>query len=389
MKILLITSGFPKKGRIAGIWIPDLIHELNTLGCHIHILTQNCDHPKTEEETLWQGCDITYFKWQGGETPLVNILERGVSGIPIIFQFFIRGIYEGMRICRKWQPDILLAEWLIPSGFMAYVIAKLYKIPYAVRALGSDVLKAEQNPIIRMIVGRIAKSSHVLFADGFDLCKKTAALAGGKSCVFAATSRKLDFKRSGFKIPDNPGFFTTCTVGRLHPVKGQDILIAAARVLVERGIRFRSYIIGEGTEFDRYRDMIGRACLDDYVILTGRLEDGDIADFLHHVDCIVIPSRSESIPLAFGEAIAARKPMIVTSVGDLPYLVGKYELGYVIPPDSPVALADAMEKMSLHPRDRFFAEEKTYQELDAMLSTEGAAKVMFEALAACKGEERL
>ncbi|MDQ5985959.1 MAG: putative teichuronic acid biosynthesis glycosyltransferase TuaC [Syntrophus sp. SKADARSKE-3] len=386
MKILLLTSGFPKGERIGGIWIPELIRSLNHLGCDVHILTQNCDHSKTISETLWPGCRVTYFNWRGGDLPLISVLGLGISGIPLASQFVINGVLEGRKICRQWKPDVIFAEWLVPSGIIAYLIAKLTKIPYAVRTLGSDVLKAEQNGLIRIVARLIAENSAMLFADGFDLCSKTSNLAGGKPCVFAATSRQLAMLRSDFKQPMDDGIFTTCTVGRLHPVKGQDILVDAAKILAQRNIPFRSYIVGDGPERNRLQETITRMGLGSKVILTGRLEDGDIAELLRHVDCVIIPSRSESIPLSFGEAISAKKPLIVSSVGDLPYLVDKYGLGYVVPVDDTVSLANAIEQMHLHPRNHLFAEAKIYDELMTMLSSKGAAQTIYETIQAYQGK---
>ena len=380
MKILFLTSGFPKGERIGGIWIPELVRALNQLGCDVHILTQNCDHSETTSETIWPGCRITYFDWHGGDLPLISVLGRGISGIPLALQFVINGILEGRKICREWKPDVLFAEWLVPSGLIAYIIAKFTNIPYAVRTLGSDVLKAEQNGFIRFVARLIAKNSAMLFADGFDLCSKTSYLAGGKPCVFAATIRQLAILRSDFKQPIDDGIFTTCTVGRLHPIKGQDILVDAAEILMQRNIPFRSYIVGDGPERNRLQETITRMGLGNNVILTGRLEDGDIAELLRHVDCVIIPSRSESIPLSFGEAIGAKKPLIVTSVGDLPYLVDKYGLGYVVPADDSISLANAMEQMHQHPRNHLFAEAKIYEELMTMLSSRGAALTIYETI---------
>lgn len=384
MKILIITSSYPRSGRIAGLWIPELIRELNELGCNIHVLTQNCESQKAETEDVWSGCRVTYFPWEGGTLPLISVLETGMSGIPLAFQFIANGIHEAVRICREWKPDFLFAEWLIPSGFIAYIVAKRLNIPYAVRTLGSDVVKAEQSILIRSVARVIARNSAVLFADGFDLCKKTSSLGGGNACKFAATGRTLGSTRSRFRLPADNGIFTTCTVGRLHHVKGQDVLVDASEILSNKSLLFRCYIVGEGPESGQLQQKIDKAGLGDRVFLTGRLEDGDVTELLRLANCVVIPSRSESIPLSFGEAVSAKKPLIVTDVGDLSYLVKKYGLGYVVPPDDTVALADALERMIRLPGNHAFAEEKNYWELETMFGSEGAARTIYQSILDCQ-----
>jgi hypothetical protein len=76
MKILLITSSFPKNGRIGGIFIPDTVQALNKMGGVVHILTQNCDSTSNYSETLWPGCEITYFGWNGKDVALISLLKK-------------------------------------------------------------------------------------------------------------------------------------------------------------------------------------------------------------------------------------------------------------------------------------------------------------------------
>ncbi len=119
----------------------------------------------------------------------------------LVLQYLFNGFFAGRRICRSWQPDIIFAEWLIPAGFIARMLSLFSGIPYACRALGSDVYIAAENRLIRPVIRHIAGKSALLFADGFDLCRRTSALAGGKECFFAATSRKLDNKKEPGNLP--------------------------------------------------------------------------------------------------------------------------------------------------------------------------------------------
>jgi glycosyltransferase involved in cell wall biosynthesis len=377
VKLLIITSSFPADQRIGGIWIPDLIHELNHLGCHVHVLTQNCDHPRTAAKSLWEGCDITYFSWHGGREPLIDIVSKlTFINFLKIAHFFLSGIITGKKICQRWKPDFILAEWIIPGGLIALAISVVTGIPYAVRALGSDVLVATNKKTLKPFIRLIATRAAILFADGFDLCKKTSALAGLKECHFAPTNRQLTDTRSGFAVPEDDGVFKTVTVGRLHFSKGQDVLIKAVKILVDKGMAIRSYIVGYGEKYDHYVKMIKDLKLENNVSLTGKLEDGDIKALFKHADCIVIPSRSESISLILGEAAAEKKPVVVTDAGDTSYLVNKYKLGLSVPNEDHVAMAGAIENIITSPaRDQF---TRNSDSLLSLLSTENAAVTIIE-----------
>ncbi|MGD0278181.1 MAG: glycosyltransferase [Smithella sp.] len=379
MKMLLLTSSFPRFGRISGVFIPDTIRILNKQGVDVHVLTQNCDSHKTYHEELWPGCRVTYFGWRGGDMPLVSLLKnQGLRGLFLALQYFLQGFKTGRSICGRWKPDILFAEWLIPAGLLARLLSFATKIPYCCRALGSDVYQAAENPLLRPVIKNVAKNSSLLFADGFDLCARTQALAGGKSCHFAATARYPESKRSDFSFPDDTNRFTFCCVGRLHPVKGQDILIKACDILRRRGIVFRCYLAGSGGELDNLKRLIESFSLQNDVILTGRLEDGDVTYLLQKVDCAVIPSRSESIPMILLEAVAAKKPLIVADVGDMGFLAQKYKLGYIFPSEDYDKLAEALVSMGdSNMRDSFY-DKARYEALASILSVESGAKIIYE-----------
>ena len=383
MKILLITSSFPKNGRIGGIFIPDTVRALNKMGGVVHILTQNCDSTSNYSETLWPGCEITYFGWNGKDVALISLFKK-ISGIFLILQYFLNGIISGKRICKKWNPDIIFAEWLIPSGLIACILSLLTKTPYCCRALGSDVYIAADSFVVRPIIKQIAKRSSLLFADGFDLCRKTSALADGKECYFAATARRLENKKSDFIHLDDTGLFTFCSVGRLHKIKGFYFLIKACSLLQKKNINFRCYIVGDGEEKKSFEMLIKNLALEKKVILTGRLEDADISDLFRHVDCIVIPSISESIPLVLSEGVNAHKPLIVTNVGDMGYLAEKYKLGYVVEKENYNDLAEALIKMSNAKIRASFYDKHNYDELSEILSPDSGARAIYEKIKGLK-----
>jgi colanic acid/amylovoran biosynthesis glycosyltransferase len=379
MKILLLTSSFPRFGRISGLFIPDTIRILNKQGADVHILTQNCDSRETCNEELWTGCRATYFGWRGGDTPLVSLFKkRGFYGIILALQYFFNGFKTGLSLCRKWKPDILFAEWLIPAGLLARLLSCATGTPYGCRALGSDVYQASENALFRPIIKHVAKNSSLLFADRFDLCNRTSALACGKSCHFAATARQTGNKRSDYTFGDDSNRFTFCCVGRLHPVKGQDVLIKACEILSRRGIAFRCYLVGSGEQKDNLERLIKILSLQNDVILTGQLEDGDITYLLQKVDCAVIPSRSESIPMILMEAVAAKKPLILTDAGDMGFLAQKFKLGYVVESEDSDKLADAMISMSDPNVRNSFYNQESYEALASILSVESGAKIIYE-----------
>ena len=72
----------------------------------------------------------------------------------------------------------------------------------------------------------------------------------------------------------------------------------------------------------------------------GRLPD--VAAWLRRATVFVHPARWEGFGLAVLEAMLAGLPVVATSVSSLPELVADGETGFLVPPDDPRALADAL-----------------------------------------------
>jgi glycosyltransferase involved in cell wall biosynthesis len=78
--------------------------------------------------------------------------------------------------------------------------------------------------------------------------------------------------------------------------------------------------------------------------MLSNVPDDDLISLYAASDCVVIPSRMESIPVVFSEALAFDKGMIVSDVGDLGLLGREYGVAQVVPPENPAALKEAMKE---------------------------------------------
>jgi glycosyltransferase involved in cell wall biosynthesis len=68
-------------------------------------------------------------------------------------------------------------------------------------------------------------------------------------------------------------------------------------------------------------------------------------DLLRRVDAFVLPSFSESYPMAALEAMASGTPLIATSSGGIPEIVHDGETGWLFPPGDTTALARCVQEV--------------------------------------------
>ena len=108
------------------------------------------------------------------------------------------------------------------------------------------------------------------------------------------------------------GDYTILSVGRLAYQKGFDIAIEAARILKERNIDFRWYIIGNGVEYVNLRQKIQDYSLGDWFVLLG--ERDNPYPFMKKCDLYVQPSRHEGYGITLLEARTLCRPIIATDI---------------------------------------------------------------------------
>lgn len=134
------------------------------------------------------------------------------------------------------------------------------------------------------------------------------------------------------------------SLGRLHPVKGFDVLLRALARLrggsFHAATAFELVIAGEGAERDRLTALIERHALGDIVKLGGFTAQP--AEFLARLHLYVQPSRSEGLCIAAHEAMQAGLPVIGSAVGEMPYSIRQGETGLVVPPSDEGALCGAL-----------------------------------------------
>ncbi len=123
--------------------------------------------------------------------------------------------------------------------------------------------------------------------------------------------------------------------GLAAPEKGLDIAFAAWKTVAAELPQAR-LVIGVGSD----NRAPGAEELDGRIRRVQRPED--LADFFSGLDLFLMPSRSEGLGSAALSAMSFGVPVVATRVGGLPEIVEDGKCGWLIEPDSPQGLADAV-----------------------------------------------
>ena len=140
-------------------------------------------------------------------------------------------------------------------------------------------------------------------------------------------------------------------IGRLIPKKGFANLIRACALLVEHGRPFRCEIFGDGPLESQLRGQVEELGLQEFVQLPGPKPQHELRERLARASVFVLPSVPEAeggmdnLPTVIMEAMATGLPVVSTRIGGIPEMVIDNETGFLMRPDDPMALADAIEKV--------------------------------------------
>lgn len=141
--------------------------------------------------------------------------------------------------------------------------------------------------------------------------------------------------------PHGDAWLKLLFLGRLSKEKGLDVLIAALESLPE--LPFRLKVVGDGPERTTISDQILRVGLDDKISLEGF--QSDVISYLLDADALIMPSRTEGLPMSLIEAAVTGLPVIASQVGGIPEVITHDKNGLLVNPDRPDQLAEAIAKL--------------------------------------------
>jgi glycosyltransferase involved in cell wall biosynthesis len=137
------------------------------------------------------------------------------------------------------------------------------------------------------------------------------------------------------------------TVANLRGEKGHDVLIEAAPQVLRNFPDAQFDLAGTGPERDALMARAAARGVARAFSFLGHCED--VPAQLAQADVFVLPSRSEAFPNALLEAMACGLPVVASAVGGICELIDQPQVGMLVPPGNPAALAAAICRVLANP----------------------------------------
>ena len=172
-----------------------------------------------------------------------------------------------------------------------------------------------------------------------------------------------------------PGNSIIVTNSADTPLKGLRYLLeAVSQIRKKQSVQLT--VIGEPKKNGTIKKLVAELGVGDIVQFTGRIENEEFAGYYSKATVAVVPSLYEGFGLPAAEAMACGVPLITTSGGALPEVVG--DAGIIVPPADASALAKEIMFLFGNPDQRKKMAQAGIERVDAIFNWSKAAGEMVE-----------
>lgn len=230
---------------------------------------------------------------------------------------------------------------------VACLAARITGLPYTFTAHAMDIFK--ENLSKKALERKIRDAELVVTVSEYNRAY-LAQFAGEQPEKILRIYNGIDLTKFSPNGVFTPPTFTMLCVARLVEKKGLPTLVEACKILRDRGVSFRCLIVGKGALRTRLESLINELQLQDAVSLLGALSQLEVRDRYREAQLFVLPCTTgadgnrDGLPVSIVEALACGLPVVSTPVTGIPEVVKHGINGLLVPVDSPVALADALQR---------------------------------------------
>ena len=152
-----------------------------------------------------------------------------------------------------------------------------------------------------------------------------------------------------------PAAFTVGFVGLCYRHQGVPTLLDAIALLRAQASEVRGLIVGDGVMRQAWERHARERGVADLVTFAGQVPYAEVPRWLGAMDVVAAPftaDRGETSPFKVLDAMACARPVVASDLDSLRWLGKQADALTLVPPDDPVALADALGALAADPARR-------------------------------------
>ena len=262
------------------------------------------------------------------------------------------------EVQRNFPFEVVLVSWVYPDGCAVSRLSTSLHFPFVVVAQGSDVHQYLNIPARRKIICRSMEGASVIITRSAELGRLLAG-AGVAREKLHTVYNGIDFDlfmprdpgeaRKGLGLPLDERIILF--VGNFLPVKNPLLLVKAHAGFCRMSTspKCRLVMIGGGPMESEIRALAKAEGFERMVLVAGRKNSGEIAQFMQAADLLCLPSENEGVPNVILEAFAAGLRVVASRVGGIPEVLSEDMLGILVEQGNEQELQAAFAKIFSQP----------------------------------------
>lgn len=354
-RILTLSRLYPNKVMpIAGIYVERLVQAISAM-CHVRVVAPvpYCPPlPRSLPQARFR--DVP----ERSQTNSIEVLHPRFCTGPgySLHSYEAHTYYWGVRrtvdrLRREFPFELIHAHMSYPDGVVAARLARLYDVPAMITEHAPWLPWMDAYPRVRRQAVWASRQCafHIAVSR---YTRDTIAHFTGESEHFRVVPVGVDgslFSPEPDGVNGDPNLILY--VGRIHRIKGIDVLLRAMCQLVVRRPKVRLRLVGGGSFFrdsvrqeHSLRAMAQGLDLGHHIEFAGEQAPSTIADLMRKCSVLVLPSRAESFGAVLVEAISCGTPVVATRCGGPEDIVNE-QVGLLVDKEDPEALAVAIERV--------------------------------------------
>ncbi|HEX6375720.1 MAG TPA: glycosyltransferase [Allosphingosinicella sp.] len=252
-----------------------------------------------------------------------------------------------LPLARALRCDVIDAEFFWPDGVAAMHLAEALRLPFSVKARGSDVHFWAARPAVAAQMLEAARAAAGLLAVSAALKRDMAAMGMKEDRIrvhhtgidlerFHPLDRAAAKRRLGVEGP------LIVAPGNLVPLKGHRLAVEALTKVPGATL----LIAGAGPERAALEALIGARGLGGRARLLGAVPPAAMPELLAAADLMVLPSEREGLANVWIEALACGTPILIADVGGAREVLDRPEAGRLVARDAGAIGAAAREMLA-------------------------------------------
>ena len=297
----------------------------------------------------------------------VEVVRRWLPAHRGAFSRVARGLLEGLHLAAllaRRRFDYLVCGQLLSIGAPLSLLARVWRLPYAVFVHGADLADYAQRAPWRSLTRSILSGAHTVVVNSRftaalvdrmlpGAARRMIVLPMGVEPAPLIDEAVVAELRARYALTRGP---VLLSVSRLVPMKGHDVVIEALPRLAARHPDIVYLIVGQGRHRPALERLSRERGVERHVRFAGVVPRQELAAHYAVATLFVQLSRAtgeydglEGFGLTFLEAASLGLASVAGRSGGVPEAISEGESGLLVPAEDPDAFARAVDRLLSDP----------------------------------------